>query len=154
MNFSLPLHGSRTCVYFGAGRTHKQAMYGTEPGTFPAPAPSSRRETAGKQGMGGGRRGGNLSPDVFWRFLACIGLVGRSGQCLGAASPRLSRRRQSPGIPRGLAEWKNFTSSSKKEKLFLHLITPAAARRASKWVGLGVSKGGFGALFPNPTTFS
>lgn len=132
----------------------------------PAMSPARRREMAGKQGMGGGRGGGAAPEKSQPRHVsdpsARAGLAGRCGQRLGTASCRQSRRRRSPGVPGGLAEWKSFPSSSKKEKFFLHLITPVAARRVGEWVGLGASKGGSGrccvvgsrrrrALLPNPT---
>lgn len=171
MNFSLPLNGSHTCVYFGAGHTYKQAMYGTELGPFPAPAPSSHEPGTpprnGWKTRNGRRARGGAAPEKSQpRHVsdpsARAGLAGRCGQRLGTASCRQSRRRRSPGVPGGLAEWKSFPSSSKKEKFFLHLITPVAARRVGEWVGLGASKGGSGhccvvgsrrrrALLPNPT---
>lgn len=71
-------------------------MYGTELGLFPAPAPrTAEKQLENKEWEEGevGAALGKSEPHCVLDPLARAGLVGRSGQCLGSASQRQSRRR-------------------------------------------------------------
>lgn len=116
MNFSLPLNGSHTCVYFGAGHTYKHTVYSTELGTFPAPALSQHKKLLENKEWEEGE-GDKSQPRRV------LDLDGEVWAMLGHCTPWAELQAPSPWRPRRAGRVEKFPKlSSKKEKLFLCLI--------------------------------